>query len=230
MILHDRDGKATSKQEIAYQFIKSAIIDNEFEPNSMLVEAQLCERLGFSKTPIREALRRLTAEGFVESIPEKGCFVSLVSLKDFIDIFDAREMLEGMAARLCAQWSNLTARKLQEQMEKVEASFAAKDVEQYIKDDRQFHVLLVELSGNTKIGGFLETIHDQIDRVRKLSLEDFERITLSNGEHRDTVAAIVAGDRMEAERTARQHVRSVKSYLIKRHYLIGDNYLIDEKY
>ena len=89
-----------SKKQIAYEKIKEMILDGAFSKESPLVERQLCDMIGISRTPIREALRELANDGLVEVIDGKGVYVKKIGFRDMIEIFEMREALEGMAVRL----------------------------------------------------------------------------------------------------------------------------------
>lgn len=223
------DGSSRSKQEVAYQYIKSAIIANELKPKSMLLEANLSERIGVSRTPIREALRRLSSEGLVEFIPDKGCFVSGVSFEEFIEIFDVREVLEGMAARLCAKRFHLMADQLEGVMESFRKYYGANDRENILKEDVSFHQILIEMSGNRRLALFLTTLHEQIDRIRVITMYDQERLDLSLVEHTAILDAIKRGDPDLAEETCRFHIRSIKEYLINKLFLVNNDLIMVKK-
>ncbi|MDD2533299.1 MAG: GntR family transcriptional regulator [Eubacteriales bacterium] len=212
--------KTGSKQEIAYQSIKRAILNNEYEPDAMLIEGVLCEQLGFSKTPVREALRRLASENYVQYIPEKGTFVSKMEMDDFIQIFDVREALEGMAAKICA------LRKDKALVDKLEITFNQIYIDLIdgnsvlnIKDDLEFHHLIIEGSRNKNLINFSRSLMDQINRYASTTYNDPDRLKLSFNEHREILDAITSGDPELSEKKLREHIRSVKEYQIKRHYL-----------
>lgn len=223
------DGKSSSKQEMAYQYIKNAILSNEFKPDSMLLEATLSELIGVIRTPIREALRRLSSEGLVEFIPEKGCFVSGISFEEFIEIFDVREVLEGMAARLCAKRHALVAGRLEATMNSLDKSLATHDLENVLREDMRFHEILIEMSGNRRLAIFLKALHQQIDRIRVISMYDQTRLDLSLAEHMAILSAIRDGNPDLAEEQCRLHIRSIKDYLINRHFLANNDYMIMKK-
>lgn len=208
-----------SKQDIAYQIIKNAIINHEFEPDSMLVEGMLCEKIGFSKTPIREALRRLASEKYVEFIPEKGTFVSRTSVEELIEIFDVREALEGMAARMCAtRKDKLLIAKLQESYNKIFKDLIEENSILNIEDDLDFHCLLVNGSMNNNLITFSMEIMGQIKRYAAETVDDIDRLRLSYHEHNEILNAVIAGDADHAERSIREHIRSVKEYQIQKLY------------
>lgn len=212
--------KSGSKQEIAYQYIKSAIINNEYEPNSMLVEGLLCEVLGVSKTPIREALRRLAVEKFVEFIPEKGTFVSRTTLEDMIEIFDVREALEGMAARICALRRNGDfLEQLEDCFNETYKDLIGGNSISTVKDDMAFHHLIINGCRNKNLISFSRTIMDQVSRYATTTVNDPERLKISYYEHKEILVAIVAGTADLAESKMREHIRSVKSYQINTHYI-----------
>ena len=222
--------KATSKQEVAYKYIKEAIINNEFKQNTMLVETNLCKLLGFSKTPIREALRRLSSEGLVELVPEKGCFVTSITFHNFIDIFDVREVLEGMAARLCAQRLNdQTALELKEQLKKHKIYIESDFPGEVLKADIKQHEIIIASCGNNQLINFNEALQIQIKRIRFITMEDHKRLELSYLEHKRMVDAITARDYDGAEAACRAHVRSVKNFLINSNYLVDSKYLLIER-
>jgi DNA-binding GntR family transcriptional regulator len=212
--------KNESKQEIAYKFIKDAIIRNEFKPNTMLVENNLCNMLGFSKTPIREALRRLTSEGLVEFLPKKGSFVSVITFRDFIDIFEVREALEGMAARLCTQRHNPDEmQQLKEQLLIFEKCLKSGDSENVFNADMKQHEIIMKSSRNAQLNMHYDTLYQQIKRIRLITKEDYERQSLSFDEHKALIEAILNKDAEAAEIACRKHIQSIKNYIINKNYL-----------
>ncbi|MDD2542657.1 MAG: GntR family transcriptional regulator [Desulfuromonadaceae bacterium] len=213
--------KSGSKQEIAYQYIKNAILNNEYAPDAMLVEGALCEQLGFSKTPIREALRRLATEKYVESIPEKGTFVTKLSLEDLIGIYEVREALEGMAARICAVRKDTTfIDRLQTCFDNTYSDLIEGKSELTVKEDMTFHHLILEGSRNKNLINLSNSIIEQINRFASTTINDPERLKLSFFEHKEVLNAIMTGDADLAEKKIREHIRSVKDYQIKKHYNI----------
>ena len=92
-----------NKKELAYDYLKEMIVNGELKPGSLLVERQLCERLSTSRTPVREAIQKLSGEGLVETILSKGSFVKSITYEDISQIYDIREYLESLAVKLCCQ-------------------------------------------------------------------------------------------------------------------------------
>lgn len=211
--------KEASKQEIAYQRIKQAIIDNELPADTVLIEDNLCAMIGFSKTPIREALKRLATEGFVESIPEKATYVKKIGIDEAVEMYDVREVLEGLAARLCAlRRDKETLDLLLEIKKKLKTALDEKKGSDSIRLDMEFHEVIIKGSHNAKLIGFSRTIIEQIRRFAADTL--YERQLQSLQEHERVYEAIKNGDAENAEKLIREHIRSVKEYQIGKHFMI----------
>ena len=209
--------KEGSKQEIAYQKIKEAILNKEFDPDVMLLEGDLCDMLGFSKTPIREALRRLMSEGFVEFIPERGTFIARMSADEFIQMFTVREALEGMAARLCAQRQDKdTIDALHYILEDMYHDLEEEKHSHNVASDMHFHDVIINGSHNEKLMNFTKTMIQQIHMIASYTIDDSKRLDLSYKEHRKILDAIIGGDPDAAEETMRAHIRSVRLYQVGR--------------
>ncbi len=212
--------KEASKQEIAYQRIKQAIIDNELPADTVLIEDNLCEMLGFSKTPIREALKRLATEGFVESIPEKATYVKKIGIDEAVEMYDVREVLEGLAARLCAlRRDKKTLDLLLRITQELKTAMDKKNNTDSIRLDMEFHETIINGSHNVKLIGFSRTIIEQIRRFAADTI--YERQVQSLQEHECVYEAINSGDSESAERLIREHIRGVKEYQIGKHFLIS---------
>lgn len=212
--------KESTKQDVAYKTIKEAIITNRFQPNEMLLENDLCKMLGFSKTPIREAIRRLASEGFVEVLSEKGVFVSSLNLEEFIEIYVLREALEGMAARLCAikkddNLLDLLREELDENLRSLENDNATDSV----NIDLRFHSIIINGCQNKNLISYCNTTIEHISRYAFTTINDLDRLQASYEQHKAIYEAIAAGDPQKAEDTMRTHIKDVKEYHIKRNFL-----------
>ncbi len=205
--------KEKSKSEIAYETIKEEIINNKIKPNTLLVERQLCKSLKISRTPVRSALQKLSEEGLVDFIPDRGCFVSSITYVDLIEIYEMREALEGLAARLCAQ--NMTANKVERlkfNIEEQRKAVEENDSELYLVKDFEFHRLILEVGGNKRVQNVIKNMMDQIERISNLIKNDSHRIHNSYNQHKATYDAITQGDSQLAEETMKEHIRSAIDY------------------
>ena len=157
------------KQDYAYDRMKHAIISGVFPPEKLLVERELCEMLGVSRTPVREALRRLSSEGLVESHPGRGMFVTRLNAADARQIYELKEALERMAVRLCIL--RMTGGELEELggcLTAHEQAYARGDNELVADMDLQFHILLVEFARSAKIEEHAKAILVQEEQIEAL--------------------------------------------------------------
>lgn len=209
-----------SKQEQAYENIKNAIITNELSANAVLMERELCTKLQISRTPIRNALIRLEKEGFVESIPNKGMFVSEIRLKDVVEIYEFREALDPLALRLSAKLldGKLGKELIEDVQLQQEAFKVAKDTdlwEDYFIIDQKFHKLYVDKCNNSRIINTYRIFADQILRFSLSTFGDEKRASMSIKEHNDVALAVANDDIKRAEEMLAEHMVSIKNYFIE---------------
>ncbi len=192
-----------------YDRIRQDILNGVYDEHEELKEATLGEKMGVSRTPVREALRQLELEGLVEIVPNKGARVTGITKKDIDDIYQIRYLLEGLSAR----WA--TEHVTEEQLDKMEETlylteFHAEkgNYEQVYELDSQFHELMYEASGSKLLNHILSDFHMYVTRVRRTSLASKNRSKNSTEEHRAILAAIRERDADKAEECAHNHVRS----------------------
>lgn len=192
-----------------YDRIREDILNGVYEEHEELKEATLGEKMGVSRTPVREALRQLELEGLVEIIPNKGARVTGITKKDIEDIYQIRYLLEGLSARWATEYIT------EEQIEKMEETlylteFHAKkgNFTQVYELDSQFHELMYEASGSKMLNHILTDFHMYVTRIRRTSLALDNRSKNSTEEHRAILDAIKARDAQKAEECAHNHVKS----------------------
>lgn len=192
-----------------YDRIREDILNGEYKEQEELKETTLGEKMGVSRTPVREALRQLELEGLVEIIPNKGARVTGITKKDIDDIYQIRYLLEGLSAR----WA--TEHVTEEQLEKMEETLyltefhaAKENFEQVYELDSQFHELMYEASGSKLLNHILSDFHMYVTRVRKTSLASSSRSKNSTKEHWDLLEGIRERDADKAEECAHNHIRS----------------------
>jgi DNA-binding GntR family transcriptional regulator len=192
--------------EKAYHLIKEKIITLELRPSSVIDEQSLMEELDLGRTPIREALLRLAAEGLVDIIPRRGMFVANVSITDLQKIFEVRITLEGLCARLAAQ------RIAEEQIAQMETIL--QDLEQVQNGDgealmvidERFHALLYQAADNEFLAELLERLYAPSLRLWHLVLDRLSDVRGAIEQHRGVAEALKAGDGAQAEALIQQHV------------------------
>ena len=212
--LSSRKPTATDK---AYEALKRRIMDNEFSPGSQHLEQELAEQLSLSRTPVREALQRLAAEGLVEVIPRRGARITPISSDDMAEIYLVLTGLEAAAAEFIAQ-KGLDAQQLQElkaPLDEMDQALARDDLIGWAAADERFHRTLVELTGNQRLVDIVQRLWDQSHRARMTTLRLRPRPTQSNQDHRAVVDAIERRDPDTAVRIHTRHRRSSGEMLVE---------------
>lgn len=203
-------------RELVFEAIREAIIEGTLEPGERLMEAQLAEDLGVSRTPVREAIRQLELAGLVVMIPRRGAYVADISLKDVADVFEIRGALEALAASLAAdRATDEEIQQLQSLLVEIERSVEARDVDLLVELDTRFHDQLYKFSRNERLGQLLSTLREQIQRFRMQTLSNPARMRVALEEHRALVEALAARDAEAAARFAAQHIESAENSLMQ---------------
>ncbi|HQA49351.1 MAG: GntR family transcriptional regulator [Syntrophomonadaceae bacterium] len=203
-------------RELVFDALREAIINGTLKPRERLMEIQLAEELGVSRTPIREALRKLELEGFIVMVPRKGAYVADISFKDIADVFEIRAALEALAAGLAAE--RITDEELEDMerlvAEKAEA-ISGYDMDRLIRVDTLFHDAIYKASRNQRLTNIINNLREQIQRYRTTSLAYPGRMKRSLEEHRGIVEAIQSRDPQIAQQVAREHIENAETSIIE---------------
>lgn len=200
-----------------FQKIREEILNGVYQDGDELREITIGEKLGVSRTPVREALRQLELEGLVTIVPNKGAYVTAITQKDVKDIYKIRSLLEG----LCARWAtkNITDKQIEELEEILllsefhlsrQGNTRAKQVSEL---DGKFHKVLYEASNSRILEHLLTDFHKYVKMARQMSVGTPDRAEQSIEEHRAILDAIKAKDADEAEKLADAHVMKVMQNL-----------------
>jgi DNA-binding GntR family transcriptional regulator len=192
--------------------LRRAIITGDLAPKSRLIEPQLARQLNVSRTPLREAIRQLEAEGFVTTVPRFGSFVSEITSQDAEDLYAIRSVIEGLAARQAAESQDDAKRVVLGGILSDLAKRTA-DYRQYHEISGRFHDVIVELSGNRRLQGIYQSLAQHVSRLRTVSLAVRGRPKISLRGHRRIAAAILRGRGAEAERAMREHIEAAYGVL-----------------
>jgi DNA-binding GntR family transcriptional regulator len=197
-------------QSVVYEEIRGMILRGELLPGTRLVEDRLAERLGVSRNPVREALRVLAAEGFVEVLPRRGAAVATLGADEAEELFDVRMALESLAARLAARRvDSATRRSLEHILHAAEAAASSGDQDSLVSLNARFHEAVVELSGNTYLRMVAAPV---LQRARWLYQQSLPvRAAHSWTEHVALARAILSGDEVAAEAHATTHVAAARA-------------------
>ena len=208
--------RSISLAEQVFDRLETEILSGKYQPGDILTELKLVNDLGVSRTPIREALRRLEQEHIIEITP-KGILVIGVSQKDLADILAIRMRIEGMAAAEAAK--NITDEQLAELRETVELQefYVPKhDADRINTMDSKFHQLIYRFSGSIALYDTLMPLHKKVLKYRLASVENDVRSSHSSQEHRAIFEAIAAHDAELAEKYMVEHIANAKAHIQKR--------------
>lgn len=211
----------SSLRSKVYQDIRDDILSGQYEQGEELAEIAIGERLGVSRTPVREALRQLALEGLVELIPNKGAFAKGISSEDVEDIYLIRSKLEGLCARMAAEkFTEDELARMEEAICLSEFHAGREEYEHVYEQDSYFHELMYDASHSRMLSNLLSQYHQYVQKVRKLSIQNHTRSTMSSAEHKKILDAIRSHDGDAAEKLATQHVLNTMENLA--HYNIDE--------
>ena len=181
--------------ERAYATLRDDILEWRLLPGTVLGEVEQAALLGISRTPLREALARLTADGLVEALPGRGLVVTATSVESVVELFEVREALESKAAALAAQRRDPAVfEALREEFRGSSALLADPTRHAYYDLVRRFDDAMDEAAGNSYLVSTLASLRTHISRVRRLAHDNPDRLVAAAAEHLLIVDAVVAGD------------------------------------
>ena len=206
--------KTVSLADQVFEHIETDILSGRYSRGEILTETKLSIELGVSRTPIREALRRLEQEHLIEE-SGKGSVVIGISESDLKDIFLIRKQIEGFSARAVAE--NHTEEQLRELREVVELQefyLSKADSDQIKKMDNRFHRLIYKMSGSATFYDILVPLHKKIQKYRSASVENKSRAVESVNEHRAIYEAIASGDGERAAQMVEVHINNAYIHIV----------------
>jgi DNA-binding GntR family transcriptional regulator len=199
----------------AYDYIRSGIEKRTFQAGDNLYDSQIATTLGMSRTPVREALRRLEREGIVASIPRRGWTVPRLRVDDLIQIFEIKESLEGMLARKAVgRMTEEVIAELESAITDLEAAAAAGDRDGWLSADRRWHRILYGAAGNERAREMISSLNSQWNRFRFWIMALEGRMGRSAAEHRAIHQQVLAGDGAAAEARMKEHLASMRADIV----------------
>jgi DNA-binding GntR family transcriptional regulator len=210
----------TDLAEQTYQVLKDRILRRQLDPGSRISVDEIAQRLGVSRTPVTDALKRLEVEGLVDIVPRRGTFVSSLTARDVDELFDVRAVIELYAAKRVLQEGKTEEflRRIEPPMSRMRQASGSGDYRDYpafMEGDRDFHLALVDLTGNSRLGevyGELN-VHIQVSRAHYLSTVEDAMQALR--EHEAIIAAFQAGDPAAVESSLGAHISNVKNRILE---------------
>lgn len=203
-------------RELVCENIRQAIIDGTFSPGERLMEIQLADEMGVSRTPVREAIRKLELEGFVVMIPRRGTYVADISIKDITEIYEIRTCLDVLAAGLAAE--RITDEELETlngYLLEIGQHVASMDMDKIVELDTAFHDVLYTASRNERLRSIINNLREQMTGIRGRSMSTPGRLVETMDEHRLLVESIAAHDVEQAQYAARTHIENAEHTLIR---------------
>ena len=194
-------------RDVVFESLRTAILEGKLKSGQRLMEVQLAEQLGVSRTPIREAIRKLELEGLVIMLPRKGAYVADMSFKDLIDVLEIRASLEGLAASLASgRRRDEDIEGLEKLAREFEESVKSGDIEEVLKKDVEFHEYIFSLANNKKLHQIINSLWEQVHRFRVTYVSDYEASLSLVEEHNKILEAIKEGNCELAKIYATEHI------------------------
>ena len=203
-------------RDVVFQTLRQAILRGELKPGERLMEIHLAQKLGVSRTPVREAIRKLELEGLVLMIPRKGAIVAEITVQDLEDVLEVRMALEELAVKIACK------RITQEQLEEIKRRSAefckplyGDDVAACAQADMTFHDAIYEATGNRRLVQILNNLREQMYRYRREYLKDRQSHSLLVKEHEEIVQGLTERDADRALRVTNSHIERQRDYIIQ---------------
>jgi DNA-binding GntR family transcriptional regulator len=199
-----------------YRVLKEAIIKGFLEPGTKLLENKIAEKMQVSRTPVREAMQKLVAEGFVKTSPNKKMIVSEVSLADIKEVLQIRGVLEGLAARIVAKKINRQEIiELEDIVAQMSLHVNKENLSSYCKVDDEFHDLILNICGNKWIIQIRDNLGSFIYRSRIQSLSVPGRLKHSLEEHQAIMESLKKHNSAKADRLSQIHMENTILNILK---------------
>jgi len=192
-----------------YLSLKEKIINNSIKPGAKLSEATIAKKMGISRTPVREALRKLVDYQFATMRPNLGIAVNDISIEDVVEVMQLRGVLEGLAARIAAiVISKEEIKVLENCVNKMKIYRDENNVSEYFKLNKEFHEIILNTCRNKRLREIHKNLEEQILGFRQKSLNIPERIKHSFNDHQQILEALRKNNSVEADSLSQRHVKN----------------------
>ena len=203
-------------RDVVFHTLRRAIMQGDLKPGERLMEIKLANRLGVSRTPIREAIRMLELEGLVTMIPRKGAQVAEITEKDLKDVLEVRIGLEELAVKfVCQRINRQQLEELHRAARSFEEAVRSEDLTRLAEADVNFHDLIYKATGNERLVQLLNNIREQMYRYRVEYLKDEEIRSSLIQEHNQLWEALKDRDEKKAARITQEHIERQQEYILE---------------
>lgn len=202
-------------RDVVFKKLRSAILLEELKAGERLTEIHLADKLGVSRTPIREAIRKLEMEGLVIMVPRRGTIVAGINEKNLKDVLEVRRVLDILSAELaCERIDEERKKALKEACRNFDEAIKNRDLQEIAQKDVELHNIIVEAAGNVTLRQTLSSLAEQMYRYRLKYLKDETQYEMLSGEHQAIYESIVNGDREMAAKLAKKHIDNQERAII----------------
>jgi DNA-binding GntR family transcriptional regulator len=211
----------TTLADQVYEILRDSILRQELPPGERLELDELQDRLGVSRTPVKEALKQLATERLVEIVPRRGTYVAELSAQEIAERFDVRQILElGAAERVVAGLSEADLEHIQqlhsEMLDLVEPNGGISDYFRYLDLDVEFHRAILRIAGNNQLVETYDELNLKLQMAKVFYLDRNKRVDVVNGEHSRILQALETRDVDTLKEAIRDHVQGSKEFVVPR--------------
>lgn len=202
-------------REMIYESIRQAIFEGELNPGDRLVEKELAEKMRVSRTPIREALRKLETEGLIRHVPRKGVVVKGFSPEDIIEIYSIRQSLEALAITYSVKnISDKEIKRLKVLIKEMAVLTEEDDTEDLFNTSQEFNDILMKSCKMPRLINLINTYREYLKRFRMVTMGRKERKISALKDHQEILQAVIDRDAARAKRLVEAHLaKALESYL-----------------
>lgn len=203
-------------RDVAFHTLRQAILTGELKPGERLMEIRLAEKLGVSRTPVREAIHKLELEGLVTMVPRRGAEVAQITEKSMNDVLEVRRALDALCAELaCDRITEEGLSELKQACDYFEQCVAGKDIRKIAQADVALHDIIVQATRNQRLIQLVNNLSEQMYRYRFEYIKDSRGHETLIEEHRIIYQSIVNKDRETAAAAAKTHIDNQKKAIIR---------------
>lgn len=203
-------------RDVVFNTLRKAILTGELKPGERLMEIHLAGQLGVSRTPIREAIRKLELEGLVTMIPRRGAEVAQITEKSLKDVLEVRRALDALCAELaCDRITREEKARLKEACDEFEKATKTKDATTIAAADVKLHDIIVEATGNRRLVQLINNLSEQMYRYRFEYIKEEDQHNNLVEEHRMIYESIINNDKEKAAKAAKEHIDNQEKSIIR---------------
>jgi DNA-binding GntR family transcriptional regulator len=214
-MLQEGDALVRNASVAATELIREAIVDGRLEPGRRLKEEELARELGISRTPVREALLMLQAEGLVDAIPNRGAMVRVHTTEDLDDLYQLRALLEGYAARrAAARISDEQVEQLRSSCDRFEGLDPDEDLRELVRENLLFHSTILDVAGSARLASMVRRVIELPLVYKSYIWYSPDQKRISAHYHRQIVNALAARDSERTELIMKEHIYEARDLLV----------------